>query len=72
MMSGHSTTSSSVSAVGDLREVRLRVGHEHVLGLAAVDRVAEAPAADGLVAVAAVAALRRRRPRGRRGTARKA
>ena len=46
-------------AGGDLGQVGLRVGDEDVLGLAAVDGVAEAPAADGLEAVAAVAALRR-------------
>ena len=44
-------------AVGNLGEVGLRVRHQQVLGLRAVDRVAKAPAADGLVA-AAVAALR--------------
>ena len=59
MMSGHSRTSSSASPSGIFAEVRLRVGNEDVLGLAAVDRVAEAPAADRLVAVAAVTALRR-------------
>ena len=37
-------------AVRDLREVGLRLRHEQVLGLRAVDRVAEAPAADRLVA----------------------
>ena len=36
--------------VGDLREIGLRARDEHVLGLTAVDRVAEAPAADGLLA----------------------
>ena len=56
-MSASSTTCSSVSVVGDLRQVRLRVRDEQVLGLRAVDGVAEPPAADGLVA-AAVAALR--------------
>ena len=45
-------------AVRDLREVRLRVRDDHVVGLTAVDGVAEAPAADRLVGVAAVAALR--------------
>src|SRR6266498_4725929 len=43
--------------IGNLRHVRLRVGHEQVFSLRAVDRVAEAPSADCLVA-AAVAALR--------------
>ena len=43
-------------AVGDVREVGLGRRDEQVLGLRAVDGVAEAPAADGLVAVA-VAAL---------------
>ena len=42
--------------IGDRREVRLGRRDEQVLGLRAVDRVAEAPAAEGLVAVA-VAAL---------------
>ena len=42
--------------LGDLGQVGLRVRDEQVLGLRAVDRVAEAPAADGLVA-GAVAAL---------------
>jgi hypothetical protein len=44
-------------AVRNLRQIRLRARHEQVLRLRAVDGVAEAPAADGLVA-AAVAALR--------------
>ena len=43
--------------VRDLRQVGLRRRDEQVLGLRAVDRVAEAPAADGLVA-GPVAALR--------------
>ena len=57
-MSASRTTCSSVSAVGDLGQVGLRVRDEQVLGLRAVDRVAEAPAADRLVA-AAVTALGR-------------
>jgi hypothetical protein len=44
----------------DLGEVGLRVRHDDVFGLATVDRVSESPAADGLVAIAAVAALRQR------------
>ena len=56
-MSASSTTCSSVRLVRDLGQVGLRVRHEQVLGLRAVDRVAEAPAADRLVA-GAVAALR--------------
>src|SRR6266508_2777513 len=36
--------------IGNLRHVRLRVGHEQVFSLRAVDRVAEAPSADRLVA----------------------
>ena len=55
-MSARSTTCSSDDAVGDGREVRLGRRHEQVLGLSAVDRVAEAPAAERLVAPA-VAAL---------------
>ena len=58
MMSGHMSTSSSERSVGDAREVRLGRGDDDVLALAAVDRVAEAPSADGLEAFAAVAALR--------------
>src|SRR6185369_1580455 len=46
--------------VGDFGEVRLRVGHEHELGLTAVDGVAEAPSADGFIAVTHMAALRGR------------
>ena len=46
-----------LEVVGDLREVRLRVGDEDVLGLAAIDRVAEAPPADGLEAVSSMTAL---------------
>src|SRR5207247_2640219 len=41
-----------------LGQVGARVGDQHILGLAAVDGVAEAPAADRLVAVPAVPALR--------------
>ena len=55
-MSASRTTCSSVRLVGDLRQVRLGVRDEQVLGLRAVDRVAEPPAADRLVPVA-VAAL---------------
>jgi hypothetical protein len=57
-MSASRTTCSSVSDVGDLGQVGLRVGNEEILGLRAVDGVAEAPAADRLVA-RAVPALRR-------------
>ena len=56
-MSASRTTCSSLSSSGIVRQVRLRVRHQEVLGLRAVDRVAEAPAADRLVA-AAVSALR--------------
>ena len=51
MMSGHISTCSSVSPSGTGREVGHGVGHQHVLGLAAVDGVAEAPAAHRLPAV---------------------
>jgi hypothetical protein len=44
-------------SIRDPGEVRLRVGHPDVLGLAAVDGVAEAPATDGFEAVAAMVAL---------------
>ena len=54
-MSASSTTCSSVTSSGIEREVRLRRRDEQVLGLGAVDRVAEAPATDGLVAVAVTA-----------------
>ena len=57
--------------VRDLREVGLRVRHEQVLGLRAVDRVAEPPAADGLVAGRRGRTARGGR-RGRRGTGRRA
>jgi hypothetical protein len=40
---------------GDLREVRLRRRNEQIFRLRAVDRVAEAPAADRRVALAAAA-----------------
>jgi hypothetical protein len=43
--------------VGDLGEVGLRVGNAEVVGLDAVDRVAEAPAADHLPLVAVPGAL---------------
>ena len=56
-MSASSTTCSSVSSSGIFARLACADGHEQVLGLRAVDGVAEAPAADGLVAVA-VAALR--------------
>ena len=58
MMSGHISTCSSVEPVRHRREVGHGVGHQHVLGLAAVDGVAEPPAADRLQAVRAC----RRRP----------
>ena len=57
--------------IRDLGEVGLRVRHQQVLGLRAVDGVAEAPAADRLVAVA-VAALAEACRTGRRGTGRTA
>ncbi len=56
-MSARSTTCSSVRPSGILRQVGLGIGDQQVFGLRAVDRVAEAPAADRLVAPA-VAALR--------------
>ena len=55
-MSARSTTCSSETLVGDGREVRLGGRHQQVLRLRAVDGVAEAPAAERLVAPA-VAAL---------------
>ena len=56
-MSASRTTCSSVTSSGIFARLACAVGHEQVLGLRAVDGVAEAPAADGLVA-GAVAALR--------------
>ena len=44
-------------AIGNGREVGLRIGHQHVLGLGAVNQVAKAPASGGLEAVAAAHAL---------------
>ena len=44
--------------VGDLRQVRLGVGDAEILGLDAVDRVAEPPAADHLPVVLVAGALR--------------
>ena len=58
MMSGQRSTSSSVRPSGILARLACAFGDEDVFGLAAVDGVAEPPAADGLVTVAAVAALR--------------
>ena len=43
--------------VGDLREVRLSVGHAEVVGLHAIGRVAEPPAADHLPLVLVAGAL---------------
>ena len=57
--------------IRDLRQVGLRLWHEEVFSLRAVDRVAEAPAADRLEA-GAVAALGEMAATGRRGTGRTA
>src|SRR6187431_1433119 len=43
--------------IGDLRQVRLRIRHQHVLRLTAIDGVTEAPTADGFVAVTHVTTL---------------
>ena len=50
MMSGHISTCSSLSPSG-IGAVGLRVGHQHVFRLCAIDGVAEAPATHRLVAV---------------------
>ena len=54
-MSARSTTCSSVTPSGNGLRLAWAGGHEEVFGLGAVDRVAEAPATDGLEAVAMAA-----------------
>ena len=57
MMSGHISTCSSVSRGRHRRQIGHRVGHQHELRLAAVDGVAELPAAHRLEAVAGSGAV---------------